>query len=137
MLTGSDAGLARSVRFEDALAEHLAAIHSRDFDRLARTVSPRELVLVTAQGEVSTDPARFLALHRDWFASTTWLLDARRLHAYVASDVATCLLELDYRDRRDDGTVIRERSILHLVFQRQDGTWLLVQDQNTPCRASG
>jgi hypothetical protein len=27
---------------------------------------------------------------------------------------------------------VRSRSFLTLVFERRDGTWLMVQDQNTP-----
>lgn len=121
--------------FPDALAEHLAAIRDRDVARLAATVSTRTVALVTSAGDVSTDPARFLALHRDWFASDTWSLDTETLWTHVGADVGACVLQLDYRDRRTDGTPIRERSILTLVFGMEDGRWVLVQDQNTPCRA--
>ena len=119
--------------FADALDDHLAAIRARDLDRLARTVSRREVVLVTARGDVSTDPARFLALHAEWFRSSTWSIETRVLHERVGADVATCLLALDYRDRQPDGTPLHERSILALVFAREDGRWVMVQDQNTPC----
>jgi ketosteroid isomerase-like protein len=98
-----------------------------------QTVDPDEVVLVTSGGQVSTDPGRFLDLHRDWFASDGWTLDAELLHIREVGDVATAVLRLDYREARPDGPV-REESILSLVFHRRDGRWLLVQDQNTPVR---
>ncbi len=58
----------------------------------------------------------------------------RTLHTHVGQDLATCLLALRYRDRPADGAPpVDERSVLGLVFAREDGRWVLVQDQNTPC----
>jgi hypothetical protein len=122
------------VGFSDTLDEHLAAIRARDLHRLAATVSTRGVGLVTAQGQVSTDPGRFLALHADWFRATTWSIATRLLHAHVGMDVATCLLALEYRDEPPDGVPVREHSVLGLTFAVEDGRWVLVQDQNTPCR---
>jgi uncharacterized protein (TIGR02246 family) len=116
---------------EAALERHLTAIHERDYDAFAATVSAGDVVLVTARGEVSTSREYFLQLHREWFAAPTWSLGTRLVHARVHDDVATCLIELDYRDSGPDGD-IRSPSILSLVFERQDGRWLMVQDQNTP-----
>jgi len=116
--------------FDDALREHLAAIEARDVELLASTISERTLVLVTAKGEVSTEPAHFLALHRDWFASPTWSLETRLLHVHRGLDLATCVLELRYRDE----PAVDERSIVTLVFALENERWVLVQDQNTPCR---
>lgn len=119
--------------FHDALELHLKAIQARDLEALADTVDPEEVVLVNAAGEICTRPARFLDLHRDWFASDNWTLDAEVLHVREGSDLATCLLWLDYREDREDGP-FREESVLSLVFQRRNGRWLMVQDQNTPVR---
>jgi hypothetical protein len=44
------------------------------------------------------------------------------------------VLRLDYRDASPDGTPIRQLSFLTLVFQRQGGRWVMVQDQNTPVK---
>ena len=92
---------------------------------------------MTAEGEVSTDPGRFLALHAEWFRATSWSLETRLLDVHLGTDMATCLLALEYRDRAADGTAIREDSVLGLVFSLEDGRWVLVQDQNTPCRGNG
>lgn len=117
--------------FEAALERHLRAITDRDYESFAATVAPREVVLVAADGQVSMTSEHLLALHREWFASPTWRMDARLLHSRQVGDLATCLLELDYGDRDCSGDV-RSRSILSLVFERLAEGWRLVQDQNTP-----
>ena len=78
----------RAVTLEEALAAHLDAIRRRDLAALAVTVAPDEVVLVTARGEVFTTTERFLALHRDWFASTTWSIATELLHHRVGADLA-------------------------------------------------
>ena len=121
----------RAVTLEESLAAHLDAIRRRDLAALAATVAPDEVVLVTARGEVFTTTERFLALHRDRFASTTWSIATELPHHRVGADLATCVLKLDYRDAPD----VRQESILSLVFRRVGDRWLLVQDQNTPIRS--
>ena len=41
------------------------------------------------------------------------------------------VLRLDYRE-----PAVRSESYLTLVFERRDGEWLMVQDQNTPVRVT-
>ncbi|HEX2026144.1 MAG TPA: nuclear transport factor 2 family protein [Actinomycetota bacterium] len=117
--------------FRESLDRHLEAIRRRAVHALAETVDADEVVLVTADGDVSTDPERFLELHREWFATDGWTLDAELLHTREVGDLATAVLRLDYREDRPDGSR-RQESILSLVFRRRDGRWVLVQDQNTP-----
>lgn len=117
--------------FEQALDRHLQAIQDRDLEAFASTVAGDEVVLVSAAGEVSLSSEHLLGLHKEWFASPTWTMEVRRLHSRERGDLATCLLELDYRDSSADGP-IRARSILSLVFERRGERWLMVQDQNTP-----
>jgi uncharacterized protein (TIGR02246 family) len=114
---------------EDDLERHLKAIQVRDLDALADTVHDDDVVLVTATGEIHLGREPFLAMHRDWFASGSWTLDADVLHLREGSDLATVLLALRYRDGDVD-----ERSVLSLVFRNDGDRWLMVQDQNTPVR---
>ena len=85
--------------FLQVLEEHLDAIRDRDVGRLAATVAIDELILVTADGEVIADGERFLDLHREWFASPGWTLDAHLLRARDVGGVAICVLRLEYRPR--------------------------------------
>ncbi len=121
-----------AVTFEETLHKHLRAIHQRDLEALVETLAPVELVLVAATGEVSSETSRFIELHREWFGSPTWSLGTEVVHVREGADLATCLIKLDYRDEAEGGAAIEEHSVLSLVFQRVEGRWLLVQDQNTP-----
>ncbi len=123
----------RPIAFLDALQEHIDAIRHRDIRRFAATVASDELILVTADGEVIADGERFLDLHREWFASPGWALDAHLLSAREFGAVAMCVLRLEYRPT-GDAAEPAEESILSLVFAARDGRWLLVHDQNTPIR---
>jgi len=44
--------------------------------------------------------------------------------------LGVAVLHLDYREP----PATRSESYLTLVFERRDGRWLMVQDQNTPIR---
>lgn len=120
--------------FEAALHDHLDAIHARDLPALAATVDVHDVVLVAANGEVAFGRDEFLRRHEEWFRSESWSIEAETLHVREAGELATALLRLRYRDRRADGVLTEEPSILSLVFRRRDGRWLMVQDQNTPIR---
>lgn len=115
----------------DTLDAHLRAIADRDLDALAATVHPHDVVLITAEGDIRHGRETFLALHREWFASTTWTLETEVVHVRRGGTLATVLLALRYRDVPD----VDQRSVLSLVFRRDDGCWRMVQDQNTPVRA--
>lgn len=132
-----DADAAGHETLEQGLARHLAAIAARDFDAFEATIAPDPVVLVTAAGEVTTDRDHLLALHRDWFASTSWSIETRTLHCRDHGGVGSCVLELHYRDTATDGEPVHEVSVLSLLFQLHGGRWLMVQDQNTPRRLTG
>jgi hypothetical protein len=114
--------------FREALALHLQAIQERNLEKLAATVSPERLVLIMADGKLVRSTPEFLEAHRGWFAMPGWTLETREVDTFEAADLAVAVLHLDYREPPD----VRRRSYLTLVFQRRDGKWLMVQDQNTP-----
>lgn len=116
--------------FREALAEHLRAIQARDLKALAATVAPESLVLVMADGKLARSTAEFLEAHRAWFAMRDWTLQSREIEVFESADLAVAVLELDYRQPPD----VRSRSYLTLVFRKQGGRWLMVQDQNTPIK---
>lgn len=119
--------------FEESLGRHLRAIRDRDLDELGATLAD-ELVLVTSDGEVVHGKDAFLRRHAEWFAMDGWSLDVSPIVTRVTPRLATCLLRLDYRERREDGVLYRP-SLLHLAFEPDGDRWLMVEDQNTPVRA--
>jgi uncharacterized protein (TIGR02246 family) len=116
--------------FRDTLARHLRAIKERDLEALAATVAPEELVLIMADGKLARSTREFLEAHRGWFAMPDWTLDTREVAIFEAQDLAVAVLRLDYREPPN----VRSESYLTLVFERRAGTWLMVQDQNTPIK---
>jgi ketosteroid isomerase-like protein len=122
--------------FRETLEKHLDAIQARDLAALVETLpAPDErIVLLTAEGRLVRSVDEFVGMHRDWFASTTWTLGTEMVHAFESDDLGVAVLRLDYRDTGSEGTPIRQMSYLTLVFQRQGGRWVMVQDQNTPVK---
>jgi uncharacterized protein (TIGR02246 family) len=116
--------------FEETLQRHLRAIQERDLEALADTLAPDELVLIMADGKLARTRREFLDAHRGWFAMKSWTLDVQPLTRFESADLAVAVLRLDYREP----PATRSESFLTLVFQRRDGKWLMVQDQNTPIR---
>jgi uncharacterized protein (TIGR02246 family) len=121
--------------FREGLEDHLSAIRRRDADALATTLpADGRILLVTADGRLVRSADEFLAMHRDWFAARTWSLDAEVVTTFESADLGVAVLGLDYRDVKPSGEPLRERSFLTLVFRRDGGKWVMVQDQNTPVR---
>ena len=118
------------MNFRQTLAKHLRAIEERDLQALAETVAPERLVLIMADGKLVRATQEFLEAHRDWFAMANWTLRTDEVALFESTELAVAVLRLDYREPPD----VRSESYLTLVFQRRDGKWLMVQDQNTPIK---
>ena len=115
--------------FREAVGRHLLAIEKRDLAALAGTVAPDSLVLITAEGRLVRTTEEFLAMHREWFAMEDWTLQAKPVEFIEAPELGVAVMNLDYREPGK-----RQESQLTLVFERRDGRWLMVLDQNTPRR---
>lgn len=116
--------------FRETLERHLEAIQKRDLQALAETVAPERLLLIMANGKLARRTEEFLEAHRGWFALGNWTLQARSVEAFESPDLAVAVLRLDYREPPS----VRSESYLTLVFERRDGQWLMVLDQNTPIK---
>ncbi len=123
--------------FRETLDAHLDAIGRRDAEALLATLPPPEtpIVLITAEGALVRSVEEFERMHRGWFASETWLMDAEVIHVFESADLGVAVLRLDYRDEPPEGPAVRQGSYLTLVFARRGDRWTMVQDQNTPIRA--
>jgi ketosteroid isomerase-like protein len=120
------------VDFRETLGRHLLAIETRDLETLAATVAD-PLILITADGQLKRSKSEFVDAHRGWFAMTNWTLQAKPIEIYEMSysggGIGIAVLHLDYREGEK-----RSLSYLTLVFEKRDGEWLMVQDQNTPIK---
>lgn len=114
--------------FRETLGRHLLAIETRDLDTLAATLAD-PLLLIMADGSLKRSKREFVDAHRGWFAMKNWTLTAKPVEIYEGGSLGVAVLHLDYRE---DGK--RSLSYLTLVFERRNGEWLMVQDQNTPIK---
>lgn len=115
--------------FRETLGRHLLAIEKRDLGTLAATLAD-PLILITSDGTLKRSKAEFLDAHRGWFGMPNWTLQAKPVEIYEGGSIGVAVLHLDYRE---EGRT-PQQSYLTLVFEKRDGEWLMVQDQNTPIR---
>jgi ketosteroid isomerase-like protein len=120
--------------FRETLEGHLRAIRERDLPALVATLPADGLVLIMADGRLERSVGRFVELHRDWFAQTTWSLATGLVSLLETPELGVAVVHLDYRDEPPGGAPVHETSYLTLVFALRDGRWVMVQDQNTPIR---
>lgn len=120
--------------FRDTLDRHLRAIRNRDLPGLVATLPADELTLITSDGRLVRTTVEMVEMHRGWFASTTWSLDAEVVHLVESPEIGVAVLRLDYRDDPPGQPPIREASYLSLVFALRDGRWVMIHDQNTPVK---
>lgn len=121
--------------FRETLDRHLRAIRDRDLPGLVETLPTDELTLITSDGRLVRAVSEFIAMHRGWFAETTWTLHAEPISVVETPQMGLALLRLTYRDRPPDRPVIEEASYLSLVFAFREGRWVMIHDQNTPIRS--
>jgi ketosteroid isomerase-like protein len=123
--------------FAQTIEKHLGAIRDRNLPALLETLPEQEdILLIMSDGRIVRSVRDFAELHRDWFASATWSLDAEPVHTIETPDLGIAVLCLDYRDTPRDAPPIRENSLLTLVFARRGQHWVMVHDQNTPIRSA-
>lgn len=120
--------------FRETLDRHLSAIQKRDLQALADTVTSGDLVLVSADGQLVRSAQGFLDRHRGWFEMTNWHLEVTPVQVVETPQMGIAVLHLTYHETPEDMPPIHQQSYLTLVFQQQNGKWLMVLDQNTPMR---
>lgn len=127
------AAAASASDFRATLDTHLQAITHRDLPTLLETVSERaDFSVIFPDGERLVGKAAYAAMHRDWFANPDWRMSFSEVSRWEREDMAGVLLRYDYRDQPEPGTGNPRQRFLFLLFERIDGRWLLVHDQNTP-----
>lgn len=121
--------------FRETLERHIGAIRERDLPTLIDTIAPDELVLITSDGRLIRGTSEFVAMHRAWFAEKTWSLDAEIASTFESPEMGAAVLRLEYRDDPPGRGLVREQSLLSLIFALREGRWVMIQDQNTPVRS--
>lgn len=122
---------AGAVPFELALARHLRSVSARDLPALERSLTRGDrLNLFLPDGRHLRTRREFVALHRGWFAEEGWTMRFEPVSQLVGTDLAVATVRTNYDDVVD-GKPYHSENWLSLTFRREDGSWRLVQDQNT------
>lgn len=118
--------------FEATLRDHLAAIETKDFDRLIATITQGEtLTLIFPDGDRWDTRKQYVDFHRDWFRDARWTMKTHVERTIERGDLALAFVRYQFDTTRDDGTASHSDTWLTLVFAKENGQWRLVFDQNT------
>jgi ketosteroid isomerase-like protein len=118
--------------FDEVLARHLAAIEQRDLPTLLDTVSDRpDFSVIFPNGSRIVGKAAFEAMHTEWFADPNWRIEFSQISRWESDGLAGALVMHELRDLPEPGTGNPRQTYLVLIFERVDGRWLLIHDQNT------
>ncbi len=115
--------------FQTGLDKHLAAIAARDIGAFAETVShDAEARVLGPDGAETIGYEAIVAAHRGWFQSdAVWTFEPSIVLCRCSGMLGFALLDVAYCEG-----AARRRFFLSLVFQRENGDWKLLYDQNTP-----
>ena len=115
--------------FLEALTDHLDAIDQRDIDRFAATVANDDVRFVGADGDVIEGRENVIAAHRGWFASEGWTFAPEIVWTREQNETGLALTRVEYAENDSKRTFL-----LLLVFVRENDTWKILYDQNTPIK---
>ncbi len=120
---------------DEALADHVRAVQTRDPAALERTITAGErLELIFPDGRRSTTRAEYLAFHREWFAQPGWTMSIRPISRVERGELAVVTARTRYEERSGPRLSAWSENWLTLTFAREPGGWRLVHDQNTRIR---
>ncbi|WP_169976891.1 Cif family virulence factor [Tautonia rosea] len=118
--------------FRESLEEHLRAIKSRDLPSLMMTLPEGELTLIRPDGRCLRSVDEYVALYRDWFASSTWTIETRLEELTECDALGLAIVHVTYRDEPPDRDRWLQRAFHTFAFAREGSRWVLIHDQATP-----
>lgn len=124
--------LAQDCDFDCTLKKHLDAIQNKDYEAFASTVTTGDSIMfILPNGKYFESTATFHELIKGWFAETGWHFNYKIMRKFVGTDLATALLLVSYDEDDRNGKPYHIDHFLNLIFQKENGEWRLVHDQNT------
>jgi hypothetical protein len=119
------------MNFNETLDYHLNALAKRDLDSFLETINKEKITLILPNGMMIKNYEHFSQFHKDWFLDTDWNITYTILNITTTSEMAMVLMSVNYSDLDQAGNIYRLTYYLNLVFEYQEGKWLLTFDQNT------
>jgi len=115
--------------FNETVKLHFKAIDERDLDAYAQFLHPSlNCIVILADGSVVEGYDNIINIHREWFKDLSWRMDIKTVDIFTVDDiVGYALLDVIY-----SSPDFNRHRYLSLMFQKFEGKWILVRDQNTP-----
>ena len=114
--------------FEETLKMQLSTIRNHDLELFKTTLHEnKEIVCIEPNGLYFKSYNGFIENHVSWFNDASWSIDFEILNLCEANDFAIATTK--FRLTEKDGVY---NMILSLAFQKIEGKWGLIYDQNTP-----
>jgi len=129
MLAGAAPAAEQSI--DTVFAAHVKAVQSRDLPALERTITAGEqLTLILPNGTQTSTRQAYVDFHKEFFSTRTWTIQFEPVSRSVGADFAVLTTKSLYQDVVD-GKPYRSRSWVTFTFQKEQGQWRLIHDQNT------
>jgi hypothetical protein len=117
--------------FYETFDKHMNSIMQKNMEEFESTIHPVSITLILGNGRMIQDRKEFIRFHEEWFADDDWSIDFKVVKSIVSSDLASVLLKIHYEDLDENANSYHFDYYLQLLFEKVDGNWLLVLDQNT------
>ena len=120
--------------FELIVKKHLKSIDEKNFENFSSTLTDSDkLNLIMPNGVHLKSKSQILDFTQAWFAETTWEMKYTILEMKETSEMGFVLLMVNYSDVDQDNNPYSLVYYLNLIFEKENGKWGLVHDQNTMC----
>lgn len=118
--------------FLTTLNQHLDAIQSRNLALYEKTIahSP-DLMLILPNGKQIKGFDKILDFHKEWLNDQDWKMEYAIINHYNSHQIGYALLEITYYDLDENGNSYTMKYLLSLIFEKMEGQWKLIYDQNT------
>ncbi|WP_203249251.1 YybH family protein [Sporosarcina beigongshangi] len=117
--------------FNQALEQHIQAIVEKDIVSFADTIHKTRITLILPNGKLIQNREEFIQFNEDWFSDQDWTITYDVVKLQESKEMSFAVMLIHYDDLDEEGKPYHQDYYLHLVFEKDNGEWLLTYDQNT------
>ena len=119
-------------QFKQALDMHLKSIADRDIAAFSEFLHPsHSSMVILPNGHMLKSNEDIIDFHIEWFADLDWRMDVKIMDILDMGSVGYALCDVIYHDIDEDGKPYQMEYFLSLLFNKIEGKWVLIRDQNT------
>ena len=118
--------------FDRTFEAHMSAIQNRDFAAFSATITRQDsIIFILPNGALTESTSRYREMIKGWFEEENWRLSYKVVRKIRGTDLSMALVLVSYDEDDRNGKPYHLDHYLALTFQKEDGEWRLVHDQNT------